>query len=404
MQNSSELIKRIKHHIQQLSVTIGERPTGSAANHRAEHYIKQIFLDNQLQVKLQKFDCIDWEKNKTTLHIGETEVHVEPSPYSLPCNVQADIAVVENISQLEQIDLAGKIAVLCGGLTQEPLMPKNFSFYNPEHHQKIIHLLEEKKPAAILTASLNDKQLVPVFEDGDFDISSAVFSTNDKDVIIQSTSPIHLSIDSRRKKATGANVIARRNQTTRNKFVVTAHFDTKPGTLGALDNAVGVAVLLTLSELLKDTSLINAGVEFVAFNGEDYFSMPGQTAYLNTYGSEFNQITLAINCDGLGLKNSKTSISFMECSEKCVSQIESIRQSFRTIEQLPPWYQGDHMLFASAQVPTLAITSTGIFDLVDTVIHTTRDTQDLTDPGLIYEACLFLQAVMNSLGQDASQG
>ena len=404
MQNSSELLKRINHHIQQLSVTIGERPTGSTANHRAEHYIKQTFLDNQFQVKLQEFDCIDWEKNKTTLNIEGTEVHVEPSPYSLPCNVQADIEVVENISQLEQIDLAGKIAVLCGGLTQEPLMPKNFSFYNPEHHQKIIHLLEEKKPAAILTASLNNQYFVPTFEDGDFNIPSAVFSINDGDMLMQSTSPIHLSIDSRRKKATGANVIASKNQAARNKFVITAHFDTKPGTPGALDNAVGVAVLLTLSEILKDTSPINTGIEFVAFNGEDYFSMPGQTAYLNTYGSAFNQITLAINCDGLGLKNSKTSISFMECSEECVSQIESIRQSFKTIEQLPPWYQGDHMLFASAQVPTLAITSTGIFDLVDTVIHTNRDTPDLVDPELIYEACLFLQAVMSSVGKDEPQG
>ena len=100
MQNSSELLKRINHHIQQLSVNIGERPTGSTANHQAEHYIKQTFLDNQFQVKLQEFDCIDWEKNKTTLNIEGTEVHVEPSPYSLPCNVQADIDVVANISQL----------------------------------------------------------------------------------------------------------------------------------------------------------------------------------------------------------------------------------------------------------------------------------------------------------------
>ena len=38
MQNKNELLKQIKHHIYELSVNIGERPTGSAANHRAENY------------------------------------------------------------------------------------------------------------------------------------------------------------------------------------------------------------------------------------------------------------------------------------------------------------------------------------------------------------------------------
>lgn len=395
MQNKNELLQQIKHHIYKLSVNIGERPTGSVANHRAENYIRQVFIQNKFQVDLQEFNCIDWEKSKTTLKVGDVEVQVEPSPYSLPCDVKASIEVIENIFQLEKADLAGKIAVLGGELTQEPLMPKNFRFYNPEHHQKIISLLEEKNPAAILTRSLNDKHLVPVFEDGDFDIPSAVICRNGEDLIVQSNLPIHLKINSRRKKATGANVIARKNQTGQNKFVITAHFDTKPGTPGALDNAVGVAVLLALSEMLKNTTLVDVGIELVAFNGEDYFSIPGQMAYLDKYGSEFNRIKLAINCDGLGLNNSKTGISLMECSENYVEQIESIKQAFSNIEKLHPWYQGDHMLFTSAQVPTLAITSTGIFKLMDNVIHTKNDRPNLIDPELIREVCFFVQEILN---------
>lgn len=402
MQSKTGLLKQIKRHIDELSVNIGERPTGSAANHRAEAYIKQIFTRNNFQVTLQQFNCLDWEKNETTLNIGDTQADVEPSPYSLPCNVQTGIEVVANIVQLEQADLAGKIAVLCGELTQESLMPKNFRFYNPEHHQKIISLLEEKAPKAILTPSLNDKHLIPVFEDGDFDIPSAVFSQNDRDRIVSSNLPIHLRINSKRKATTGANVIAQKSQAGQNKFVITAHFDTKPGTPGALDNAVGVTILLTLSEMLKETTA-DTGIELVAFNGEDYFSTPGQIAYLDTYNSEFNHIKLAINCDGLGLKNGKTGISLMECPEKYAEHIESTYQSFKTIEKISPWYQGDHMLFASAKVPTLAITSTGIFELVDTVIHTQLDRPDLIDPELILEVCLFLQKIINLEGKDKSK-
>lgn len=403
MRNKIELLKQIQRHIYELAVNIGERPTGSTANQRAENYISQIFTQNEFQVELQEFNCIDWEENVATLKVGGTAVDVEPSPYSLPCDVQAGIEVLQNILQLENADLAGKIALLCGELTQESLMPKNFRFYNPEHHQRIINLLEEKSPEAVLTTSLNDKHLVPIFEDGDFNIPSAVFSANDGDVIAQSNLPVHLRIDSRRKNSKGANVIARKNQTSNSKLVVTAHFDTKPGTPGALDNAVGVAVLLTLSEILKDAALVDVGIELVAFNGEDYFSIPGQMAYLDTYNSEFNQIKLAINCDGLGLKNSKTGISFMECPEKCVDQIESISQSFQDIEKLPPWHQGDHMLFASAKVPTLAITSTGIFELMDTIIHTKHDRPHLVDSELILEVCLFLQEIISSEGRDNLQ-
>ena len=396
MQNKNELLKQIKHYIYELSVNIGERPTGSAANHRTENYIKQVFLRNEFQVQLQEFGCINWEKSQTTLKVGNTEVYVEPSPYSLPCDVQASIQVIENIFQLEKAELAGKIAVLRGELTQEPLMPKNFRFYNPEHHQKIIKLLEEKNPVAILTRSLNDKDLIPVFEDGDFDIPSAVISTNDEDLVIKSNLPVYLKINTERKKATGANVIARKSQTCQNKFVVTAHFDTKPGTPGALDNATGVATLLVLSEMLKDTTAVAADIELVAFNGEDYFSTPGQMAYLDTYGDECNRIKLAINCDGLGLNNSKTGISLMECSEDYIDLLESIRQNFSNIEQLLPWYQGDHMIFTSVGVPSLAITSTGIFGLMDNVIHTENDRPNLINPELIREVCFFVQEVINS--------
>ena len=396
MQIKNNLLGQIEHHIYELSVNIGERPTGSVANHRAENYIKEIFAKNGFQTELQAFNCIDWEKNKATLTLGGTEVSVEPSPYSLPCDIQADVEAIETIAQLERADLAGKIVMLSGELTQEPLMPKNFRFYNPAHHQKIISLLEGKKPAAILTTSLTDNHFIPVLEDGDFDIPSAIFFAPDKDVIAQRNLPAHLKIESRRKQATGANVIAKKNQAGRNKFVVTAHFDTKPGTPGALDNAVGVTVLLTLSEMLKDAIPVDASLELVAFNGEDYFSTPGQTTYLDTYSGAFKQIKLAANCDGLGLRNSKTGLSFIACPEDYVDHIESINQSFRTIEKLSPWYQGDHMLFASAQVPTLAITSTGIFEIMDDVIHTQNDQLSLIEPELVGEVCLFLQEIINS--------
>lgn len=53
------------------------------------------------------------------------------------------------------------------------------------------------------------------------------------------------------------------------------------------------------------------------------------------------------------------------------------------------------MLFASQKVPTLAITSTGIFELMDTVVHIKLDTPVLIDAELIREVCLFLHKIMS---------
>ncbi|MBU5585295.1 Zn-dependent exopeptidase M28, partial [Enterococcus sp. S181_ASV_20] len=76
-----------------------------------------------------------------------------------------------------------------------------------------------------------------------------------------------------RKPATAANVIATFGKG--KKLAYSAHIDTKPTTSGALDNGTGVAVLLTLAEQLIQNELDNQ-LEFILFNGEDYYSMPGE--------------------------------------------------------------------------------------------------------------------------------
>ena len=85
----------------------------------------------------------------------------------------------------------------------------------------------------------------------------------------------------------------------------------------------------------------------------------------------------------------------MGLPEEYATQVQALVDSSERVETLEPWYQGDHMLFASAQVPTIALTSTGIFELVYTVMHTARDTPDLIDPTLIYETCTLIHEIVN---------
>ncbi|MEM7735512.1 MAG: M28 family peptidase [Deinococcota bacterium] len=393
MSTTQALVEVMQTHLHELSVTIGARPTGTVANHEAATYIAQVFTDNGFEVETQSFPCMTWAQAGGVLNVNETSYQVSPSPYSLPCDVEASIVVVESLEQLEAAAITGKIVLLGGDLSAEVLMPKNFTFYNPNHHRNLIRLLETETPAALLTRSLHPANYLPIFEDGDFNIPSGVINQQDYAVVVADAKDIsQLKLDCQRDDTTAANVIARKHSEHPSKVVIMAHFDTKPGTPGALDNASGVAALLSMSSLLKD---INIGVELIAFNGEDYFSVPGQMVYLTAYSDTFSNIKLAINCDGIGLRDSKTAVSLLECPETYSHHITTlINQSTPAFEQIAPWYQGDHMMFASASVPSIALTSTGIFPLIDEVIHTDNDILELIDPHVISNICLFMKEVV----------
>lgn len=75
------------------------------------------------------------------------------------------------------------------------------------------------------------------------------------------------------------NLVARRPEgPTEPRFVVGAHFDSVPGSPGADDNASAVAALLEAARLYAETGPAKGGVEFVAFNLEEY-GMVGSQAY-----------------------------------------------------------------------------------------------------------------------------
>ena len=393
-------LHNLEGYLHSLCVSIGERPVGSRKNLQAQQFIGDLFQRRGYTVEYQEFDCLEWKGAGVTLQAGDQPLPAEISPYSLPCEVSAPAECLGDLDSLQAAQLAGKIAVLYGDLTREALMPKRFPFYNPQEHQHILQLLEDKRPLAIVTVSFSEQLPVPIIEDGDFTIPSAVLAHKDSQALLSSPAPqLTLKIDASRKPARAANVIARRlSPTGKMKMVFTAHMDTKPGTPGALDNASGVATLLALSPLVT-TKFLDFDLEFVAFNGEDYYSNPGEVAYLQAFKPEFERLFLVVNVDGVGLKGSPTGVSYMGVPQKLVETLESARQAFRSIELIEPWPQGDHMLFVMNGVPALTLTSSRVFELVDRIIHTPQDTLELLDLNTIWEAALYLSEVLSKLNQ-----
>ena len=282
-------------------------------------------------------------------------------------------------------------------------MPKNFPFYNPVEHQRIIHLLEARQPLAVLTATGRNPELAggvypfPLIEDGDFDTPSA-YMTAEEGLCLASHAGELVALDSRawRIPAKGCNVIARRGGGAGRRVVFSAHIDAKLGTPGALDNAAGVSVLLLLAELLQGYRG-RTGVELLAFNGEDYYAAPGEIHYLHSQQGKLGNILLNINLDAVGYRQGESAYSLYGCPDDLSGVLRRSLSSHSGLVEGEPWYQGDHMVFVQNGVPALAITSERFVELSATITHTAKDLPELVDPAILAGIARALSGLLNDL-------
>ncbi len=282
-------------------------------------------------------------------------------------------------------------------------MPKYFPFYNPDEHQEIIRLLEQKAPLAIIAATDRNPELVgalypfPLFEDGDFDIPS-VFLTGEQGLVLAKLAgePVSLISKAQRIKAQGFNVSAQKVGRSGQRIVLTAHIDARIGSPGALDDGSGIVILLLLAELLQDYAG-EMGIELLAFNGEDYYSAPGQIAYLKKKQAELQSIIMDINLDDVGYIRGNTAFSFYDCPEAIVDLSRKVLLSSQGIVEGEQWYQGDHMVFVQNHIPALAIISENYQEAMREFTHTAKDRPDIVDPARLVQVALTLRELLYEL-------
>jgi len=205
---------------------------------------------------------------------------------------------------------------------------------------------------------------------------------------------------SRRIPGKGYNVIAKKGTETTGRIVVTAHIDAKKGTPGALDNASGVVVLLLLAELLVD----HAGarqVELAAFNGEDYYAVPGQMLYIQKNQGKFGDILLNINIDGAGYKRGGTAFSFYNLPASIEAKAREVIDHFDGIGQGVPWVQGDHSIFIQQGCPAMAVSSQWFTEHIDSqeITHTPKDNIEVVDCSKLIEIAQALDIFLRKLNQ-----
>ena len=378
------------------------RRTGSPGNWEATKIFEDIVRGQGYEVDTTPFDCLDYVREDVLLAYDDRAFEVFISPYSLGCDETAELLTVSTVEELEKSDIKGKILLMRGEICAEQFMPKNFVFYNPEHHQKIITLLENGGPAAIVTATERSPDMVgalypfPLLLDGDFDIPSVYCTDKVGDDLAKLEGKIvQLRIDARRIPSRATNVIAKFNLEAEKKIVFTAHIDAYEDTPGASDNASGTVVLLLLAEMLAGYQG-QYGIEIASFNGEDHYSVGGQMDYLRRYGGEFPAVLLAVNVDDVGFIRGRASYSFYECAPELEQKADTVLRNFEGLVRGEPWFNGDHMIFVQSGVSCMAITAELMPELMRTVTHTGSDTPDIIDCSKLVEVAQALNALVRS--------
>ena len=381
------MIQTCKEYLNKLCLEITERPVGSEGNRQATRFFRDIMTSFGWEVDTTLFDAMDWKQNGATLTVDNQSFQVIPSPYSIGCDIHGELISAGTLHDLEDLDCSDKILLLFGELTREQLMPKNFVFYNPEHHQRLIALLEQKRPAAILSATSRNAALAggvypfPLIEDGDFEIPSAYLTDEEGQKLILMVGRKALLVSRcMRVPGIGYNLIGRLGKNPRKRIVITAHIDAKKGTPGAIDNSTGVVILMLLAELLQGYSG-QTMIELVAFNGEDYFAASGQMIYLDQNRDRFGEIILNINIDGAGYFQGLSAFSLFDLQENLRSRVLDVIEEFEGITEGPQWVQGDHSVFIQQGVPAIAISSLWFIENIDQqeITHTPKDHPGIVD-------------------------
>ena len=382
---SSQLAEKAERYLERLCVEIPSRRVGSEGNRAATDFFAATAASFGFRTECPEFACIDWEQEGAHLTASGESFDAAPSPYSLGCDVSAPLAVVTSADELEAAEIAGAIVLLRGEIAKEQLMPKNFPFYNPDEHRRIISLLEAKAPRAIIAATTRNPELAgavypfPLIEDGDFDIPS-VYMTEDEGQRLARHAGQVVTLESRARRipASGCNVVARKATSAPRRIVLCAHIDSKLNTPGALDNAAGVVTLLLLAELLADYDG-KLGIEIVAINGEDNYAASGEKLYLEHNRGKLGDIVLSVNLDAPGYRQGPTAYSLYDCPDSIAAAVRSAFGGHADLCEGEQWYQSDHMVFVQNQVPALAITSERLMEIETAVAHTPQDRPELVD-------------------------
>ncbi len=112
--DTEHLYQKSLTYLRKLCEEIPNRSVGSEGNRIATRFFEKEMSSFGWDTDVQEFDAIDWEDGGAHLRSAEKNFKVFVSPYSLGCEVEAQLVSASNVEELEQLKMSGKIVFLYG--------------------------------------------------------------------------------------------------------------------------------------------------------------------------------------------------------------------------------------------------------------------------------------------------
>ncbi|MBI5231082.1 MAG: M28 family peptidase [Coriobacteriales bacterium] len=396
------LAKAIRGHVDALCGLGGDRFPGTARNRAATDYVAAALESLGLDVERIPFEAPEWRYGATSLEVEGRTIVAHPGPFSRSAEAGGPLVEASSALQIEALTTRRAVILLHGEIARSQFVPRDYPWYSDDTHATLLAALESLEPIAVIAATGKNpgttgaQSPFPLIEDPGFRVPSAYVSLEVGEELLAAVgADAHVQIDSTTVSSTGTQLIARLPGSEPGRIVIGAHVDSKPETLGALDNAAGVATLLGAASLLSGTATRRT-VEFVPFNGEDHATSPGEVAYLKACG-DLSDVHLMINIDDAGFVGAPTACSEYGLDDAARAVVAEALSQAETVLPGPQWPSSDHMIFAMRGIPAIALTTQDVETVTGEITHTPADTPDRVDEALLADAAVFAGRIAPAL-------
>lgn len=378
------------------------RAVGTLGNEKILNIVSDCLQSSGYSVTEHPFSCMVWDTDSSWLEGTGIKLPVFVSPYSNAFEGNGIAKVISTIDELEKESYEKNILFLIDELAKESLQPKDYPFYYPEEHKRIIDTLEKKKPLAVIAVTgkhpMCGQEPFPLLEDGNFEIPSACISVDDYEKLATKLdgNSFYLKIASKKESVESRQIIAsRKSANSKGTIAICAHMDSKNFSPAALDNASGLLTLLKVAEKLECKDY---DIDIIPFNTEEYFQPDGELLYLEQLQAEKKSLSLFINIDSVGHTGSKVAVSLYNFEEDHEKAVKSLLKNNKNVEIGDCWYAGDHTALAFSGTKCIAIASSDMFTGGLNNTHTPSDTINTVDVSLIEDAISFTTDILHCNG------
>jgi aminopeptidase YwaD len=363
LQETSQLTKSIQAHLDYLVNVLGPRPVGSPQNLLAYNYLTEVLADFGLQTHVQAI--VKPLRNPVHFHCTLKQGTTTEALPILPGCATLD-------ADLTNVQATPFIYKTREDFTEHPPLPGSLAIVELGEIHEADACRISKPAAAVVWYREKNRSLYSgncMRNEEEPSLPGFALAYNDVQRILKSGTLLDLVIKTVCQPVELRNLIVDVGRVSHHPCFIT-HYDSRPFSPGANDNASGVACLLGMLSLWSQQK----PARFLFFDGEEVGTL-GSRAYVEQLlvQQHLNEISCVVNPDSVGLGELflYTADRYGPLSEKLLDRAKQLFQTshWDIPERSARSGVSDYIHFRRAGIPCLFLS-----DFPNDIRHTTEDT------------------------------